>query len=98
MEEKLVISEGTDMNPLPVLSERDKDAFIVVLLNALGSLTGREPVIGIKREALDEFPEYDRPVFVWNNSKEQWFVSLPKPEKKILTPNKRIIGDNNGLG
>lgn len=82
-----------EKKPLPKLTEKDKDAFIAVLLYSLGKLTGKEPIVGIKQEALDNYPETEGPVFTWDNSKKQWFVSLPKSEKKkIVTPNKRIIG------
>lgn len=84
--------DNGEKKPLPKLTEKDKDAFIAVLLITLENLTKKKAIFSIKREALDTFPNKNGPVFVWDNSKEHWSVMLPEPKKKILTPNKRIIG------
>lgn len=74
-----------------LITDDYKDAFIAVLLITIGNITKRDPMISIKKEALDSFPEDQHPIFVWNATRQDWSVMLPKPEKKIVTPNKRII-------
>jgi len=82
------------MLPTEEMTEDYKDAFIAVLLITLGNLTGKEPMISIKKEALDSFPDVQHPVYVWNNTKQDWSVMLPKPEKKIVTPNRNLFLPN----
>lgn len=77
--------------PFPKITDDYRDAFIAVLLITLGNITKRDPMISIKKEALESFPDDQHPVFIWNNTKQDWSVMLPPPKKKILTPNKRII-------
>ena len=84
--------DNGEKKPLPEMTEKGKDAFINILLATLQMITKKNIVIGLKQEAIDTFPEKETPLFVWDNSKEQWFVSLPKAEKKILTPERRIVG------
>ena len=77
--------------PLPTLSEKDKEAFLYIALLTLENLTKKNALIGIKHEGLETFPDCDRPVFAWNITEQKWYVSLPKVDKKIVTPEKRII-------
>ncbi len=83
----------TKKKKLPKITDINRDAFLYVALQIIENLTHKQAVIAIKQEALDTFPDIDKPVFAWNNSKEQWIVTLPVPDKpKIATPNRRIIG------
>lgn len=104
MENRLITHYGADMKPddngektkkkpLPKITDINRDAFLHVALQIIENLSHKNAVIGIKQEALDSFPDIEKPVYAWDNSKEQWIVTLPKPDKKkIVTPNKRIVG------
>lgn len=98
----LIIHYGADMKPddngekkkksLPKITDINRDAFLNVCLQIIEKLTHKQAVICIKQEALDTFPDIDKPVFAWDNSKEQWVMTLPVRDKPtIVTPNKRII-------
>ena len=81
-----------EKKPLPKITEKDKDAFLHVTLKIIGQLTRPRAVVCIKQEGLDTFPNEEKPVFAWDNSKKQWAVTLLAPKQKIVTLNKRIIG------
>ena len=85
--------QPNEKKPLPKITDINRDAFLYVLMSTIEQLTRKRVYIGIKQEALDAFPDCDKPVFAWNNSKEQWFISMPTSEKKpkIVTLDKRII-------
>ena len=83
--------DNGEKKPLPEMTEKGRDAFINILLATLEMMAKKHVVIGLKQLAIDTFPEKETPLYVWDNSKEQWFVSLPKPENKILTPSKHIV-------
>ena len=78
--------------PLPELKEEWKDCFIYVALKIIEKLSGQDAQICIKPEALENFPEFEKPIFVWDNSKGHWAAMNPKKEEsKIATPRRDLI-------
>jgi len=89
--------DNGEKKPLMEITEKDKDAFLHVALNLIEHLTGKAAFIGIKQEALNTFPDFEKPVFAWDNSKQQWMMTLPKPpkpKKTIMTPSRDLIMPN----
>ena len=60
-----------------------------------GIISDGDAQICIKKEALDSFPENNKPFFVWDNSKEHWAMMNPKHEEpkktKLELPNRGLI-------
>ena len=84
-----------EKKPLPKITDINRDAFLNVCMQIIESVTRKQAVICIKQEALNTFPDIDKPVFAWDNSKSQWIMTLPVPEKpksKLALPSDRIIG------
>lgn len=89
--------DNGEKKPLREITEKDKDAFLYVALKLIEQLTGRAAMVCIKQEALDTFPDFEKPVFAWDNSKQQWMVTNPKPpkpKKTIMTPGRGLILPN----
>jgi len=87
--------EKDKKKPLPKFDEKWKDCFIHVALKIIEGLTGQGAQICIKPEALESFPDFEKPIFVWDNSKKHWAVINPKVEEqkktKLALPNRGLI-------
>jgi len=95
MNHRLIIHYGAEMQekkPLPQFREEWKECFIHVAIKIIEKLSGQAASICIKQEALEGFPDFEKPIIVWDNSKKHWMAMNPKKEEsKIATPSKRII-------
>lgn len=81
-----------EKKPLPDFKEEWKDCFIHVALKIIESLSGQGAQICIKPEALEDFPEQEKPLFVWDNRKGCWVALNPtKEEPTIVTPSRGLI-------
>ena len=80
-----------EKKPLPEFKEEWKDVFLHVALRIIENLSKHQAMIAIKTEALESFPENEKPIFAYNKSKEHWQIMNPNPEKKIVTPKRNLI-------
>ena len=91
VQNRLITHYGADMLPTEEMPDDYKDAFIALLLIMVGNITGRQPMISMKKEALESFADVQHPLYIWNNTKEDWSVMLPKPKPKIVEPNRNLF-------
>lgn len=84
-----------EKKPLPKFEEKWLYCYLHVALKIIEELSGQDASICIKPEALESMPEKDKPMFVWDKSKEHCMALNPKelkPEKpKISTPRRGLI-------
>lgn len=84
-----MLNNGEKKSP-PKFNEKWKDCFIHVAIKMIEGLSGQDVSICIKQEALDIFPDIDKPIFVYDKGKEHWMALNPKKEEKILTPRRKV--------
>lgn len=84
-----------EKKPLPKFDDKWLYCYLHVALKIIEKLSGQDASICIKPEALESMPDFEKPMFVWDNSKGHWMALNPKelkPEKtKIATPSKGIV-------
>jgi hypothetical protein len=81
--------------PIPKFDEKWLHCYLHVALKMIGKLTDQEAQICIKQEALDSFPEIEKPIFVYDKSKGHWAAINPKAETKPKNP--KLALPNRGL-
>ncbi len=92
---KICDEKSNKKKPLPQFKEEYKDAFLHVALKLLSKLAGQDAQICIKPEALDSFPDKDKPIFAWDKSKGHWAAINPREEEpkktKLALPKRGLI-------
>jgi len=82
----------------PKFDEQHLFCFLHVALRIIEKLSGQGARICIKQEALDRFPDIEKPILVWDKRKKHWAAlnpMNPEPKKqkkpKLALPRKGLI-------